>query len=41
MQAETAKLATVAASGNMDQIKAQFGETGKACAGCHDSYRAK
>jgi hypothetical protein len=41
LQGETAKLAQVAAGGNMDQIKAQFAETGKACSNCHDSFRAK
>ena len=39
MQEETAKLATAAKGGNLDAIKAAFGETGKTCKGCHDSYR--
>jgi cytochrome c556 len=26
--------------GNKDEIKAQFGEVGKACKACHDKYRA-
>jgi len=34
------KLAEVAAMGNKDEIKAQFGEVGKACKACHDKYRA-
>jgi cytochrome c556 len=34
-----AKLAVVAKGGNIDAIKAQVGETGKACKTCHDSYR--
>lgn len=39
MQDEMAKLNVVAKTGNVDQIKAQVGETGKACKACHDSYR--
>lgn len=39
MQEETAKLATAAKGGNLDAIKAAFGEAGKTCKGCHDSYR--
>ncbi len=35
------KLAEVAAAGNQDAIKAQFGEVGKACKACHDKYRAE
>jgi cytochrome c556 len=41
LQTETAKLAQVAATGDMGQIKGQFGETGKVCANCHDTYRTK
>lgn len=41
MQAEAAKLAEVAKGGNLDAVKAQFGETGKACKACHDKYRNK
>lgn len=41
MQAETAKLAAVAKSGNMDDIKKQFGATGGSCKACHDDYKAK
>lgn len=36
---ETAKLAQVAAGGDMGAIKPQFGEVAKLCKGCHDSYR--
>ncbi len=39
MQEEMAKLNVVAKAGNIDQIKAQAGETGKACKACHDNYR--
>jgi cytochrome c556 len=39
LQDEMAKLATVAKGGNIDAIKAQVGETGKACKACHDNYR--
>jgi cytochrome c556 len=41
MQGEAAKLAEVAKSGDLAAIKAQFGETGKACKACHDKYRNK
>jgi len=41
LQSETAKLAQAAKSGNLDQIKPQFGEVGKVCKGCHDTYRNK
>ncbi len=37
----TATLAQAAAGGNMDTIKAAFGEVGKACKGCHDDFQAK
>ena len=39
LQAETAKLADVAAAGDMDAIKAQVRATGGACKTCHDKYR--
>jgi cytochrome c556 len=41
VQAEAAKLAEVAATGDFDAIKAQVGATGKACKACHDEYRNK
>jgi cytochrome c556 len=41
MNAETAKLATIAAAGNLDDIKKQFGATGATCKACHDDYKAK
>ena len=37
----TAALAQAAAGGNMDTIKATFGEVGKACKSCHDDFQAK
>ena len=39
MEAETAKLAATAQTGNMDAIKAQLGETAKSCKSCHDDFR--
>ena len=41
MQGEAAKLADVAKGGDFAAIKAQFGETGKACKACHDKFRNK
>ena len=38
MQEEMVKLNTVAKTGDIDLIKAQVGETDKACKACHDSY---
>jgi cytochrome c556 len=40
LQAETARLADVAAAGDMDAIKAQVRATSGACKTCHDKYRA-
>ena len=39
MEAEVAKLAGTAKTGDLDAIKAQFGETGKSCKSCHDDFR--
>jgi cytochrome c556 len=39
MQDEMAKLNVVAKAGNLDALKAQAGEVGKACKACHDTYR--
>jgi cytochrome c556 len=39
MQSEMAKLATVARDGDVNTLKAQFGEVGKTCKACHDDYR--
>lgn len=30
-----------ASTGNLDQLKAAFGETAKTCKACHDAYREK
>lgn len=35
------KLAVAGGSGDWAQIQAAFGDTGKACGGCHTKYRAK
>lgn len=40
LQGETAKLADVAASGDLDAVKAQFRTTAGACNACHEKYRA-
>jgi cytochrome c556 len=34
-----ADLSAAAKSGNLDQVKAAFGEAGKACKTCHDAFR--
>ena len=41
LQTETAKLAQVAKTGDMNAIKAQFGETSKTCKACHDNFKSK
>jgi cytochrome c556 len=41
MELEMSKLAQVAKGGDQNAIKAQFGETGKACKACHDEFRKK
>jgi len=41
MEREMSKLAAVAKGGELNAIKAQFGETGKACKACHDDFRKK
>jgi cytochrome c556 len=40
-QSEVGKLQQVAKSGDEGAIKSQIGAVGKACAGCHDNFRAK
>ncbi|HPE59609.1 MAG: cytochrome c [Thiothrix sp.] len=40
-QVEAANLASAAESGDMGQIKPQFGKVGQSCKACHDSYREK
>lgn len=39
--AEANKLAEVAAGGDLNAIKAQFGKTGETCKSCHDKFRVK
>ena len=39
MQEEMVKLNAAAKTGNLDAIKAAAGNVGKACKGCHDTYR--
>ena len=36
---EANELAKVAATGDVNAIKAQFGKTGGTCKGCHDAFR--
>jgi cytochrome c556 len=38
---EANNLAKVAESGDVGQIKAQFGKLGETCKGCHDKFRIK
>jgi cytochrome c556 len=39
LEQEMGKLSAAAKSGDLNAIKAQFGEVGKSCKGCHDAYR--
>jgi cytochrome c556 len=39
LQDDALKLSMAAKGGNLDAIKAAFGETGKSCKACHDAYR--
>lgn len=39
MQDEVTKLVTAARTNNLDNVKAAFGDVGKACKACHDDYR--
>ncbi len=41
MQAEMAKLAVTAKSGDLDAIKTAVNATGGACKACHDDFRGK
>ncbi len=41
MEAETTKLAAAAKTGNLDNLKAAFGEAAKTCKVCHDDYKSK
>ena len=39
MQAEIAKLAAAAKTGNLDNLKAAFGPAAQTCKACHDNFR--
>lgn len=39
MQKAVAALSTASKTGNLDQVKAAFGDAGKACKACHDDFR--
>lgn len=39
LQEDALKLNLAAKGGNLDAIKAAFGEVGKSCKACHDAYR--
>lgn len=39
LQGETAKLAAAAKTGDLDRIKAAFGDTANACRACHMDFR--
>lgn len=41
MMTELAKLNTAAKTGNLDALKAAFGDAAGTCKACHDSYRNK
>jgi cytochrome c556 len=41
LQSEVSKLVQVSASGDEAAVKAQIGATGKACGGCHETFREK
>jgi len=40
-EAGTAKLVSVSQSGDLNAVKAQFGEVAKSCKGCHEQFRTK
>jgi len=40
-EAGSAKLVSVSEGGDLSAIKAQFGEVGKSCKGCHEKFRTK
>jgi cytochrome c556 len=41
LEIETGKLLKAANSGDINAIKAQFGNVGKSCKSCHDDFRSK
>jgi cytochrome c556 len=40
-EAAVVKLSDVSGSGDLDKLRAAFGDVGASCKACHDSYRAK
>ena len=40
-EAAVVKLSDVSGSGDLEKLRAAFGEVGASCKACHDSYRAK
>lgn len=40
-QDKAGKLSVAAKGGNLDQIKAAFGETAQSCKACHDNFRTE
>ena len=40
-ETQTAKLVSIAQSGDFSGIKSQFGEVGKSCKACHTQFRTK
>ncbi len=41
LEAATSKLADAAKQGNLDDIKAPFGEVAKSCKSCHEKFRSQ
>jgi cytochrome c556 len=41
LQEKVVKMDATAKTGNLDQLKAAFGETAQACKTCHDNFRAR
>ncbi|MGB3069172.1 MAG: cytochrome c [Ottowia sp.] len=41
MQAEVAKVAAAAKTGNLDNLKAAFGPAAQSCKACHDDFRKR
>ena len=40
-EAEAVKLAAAAKTGNLDNLKAAFGDAAGTCKACHDAYRSR
>ena len=41
LEAEVVKLSAAADQGNLERVRAAFGDVGASCKACHDAYRAK